>query len=70
MQRSFGRVIRRRREAAGYSQEAMAFRAGVHRTYVSLLERGKGNPSLTVVVRLATVLESTLTSLMREVERR
>ena len=63
-------MIRRRREAAGYSQEAMAFRAGVHRTYVSLLERGKGNPSLTVVVRLATVLESTLTSLMREVERR
>ena len=70
MQREFGRAFRRRREAAGLSQEDTAFRARVHRTYVSLIERGRANPSLTVIVRLASVLDATLSSLMREVERR
>ena len=54
----------------GLSQEAFAFRAEVHRTYISLMERGLGNPSLTVIVRMINVLGSTLTSVMREVERR
>ena len=68
MQRGFGRAVRRRREAVGLSQEAMAFEAGVHRTFVSLIERGLGNPSLTVMVRLAAALECSLASLMREAE--
>ena len=70
MQKEFGRAIRRRRERAGLSQEAAAFRSGVHRTYVGLIERGLGNPSLTVIVRLADALGTSLTSLMREVEGR
>ena len=70
VQKRLGRVIRRRREAADLSQEDLAFQAGVHRTYVSMLERGTGNPSLAVIVRLANVLDASLTSLMQEVESR
>jgi transcriptional regulator with XRE-family HTH domain len=41
------------RQAKGLSQEAFADVAGIHRTYVSDLERGARNPTITVVDRLA-----------------
>jgi transcriptional regulator with XRE-family HTH domain len=63
-------VVRRRREAADVSQEALADRAGLHRTYVSLLERGLRNPSLVVIEKLATALDTSMTSLVGEVESR
>ena len=69
LQQRFGSVIRRRREAKGISQEDLAFRAGLHRTYVSLLERGQRNPSLVVMSKLAGALDTTMTSLVRGVER-
>ena len=62
-------MIRRRREAKGVSQEDLASRAGLHRTYVSLLERGHRNPSLAVISQLAGALDTTMTSLVRGVER-
>lgn len=65
---SFGRVIRRRREAAGLSQEDLALEADVHRTYVSILERGAGNPSLSVIDALATVLGTSIAALFEEAE--
>ena len=64
----FGRVIRKRREATDVSQEALADRAGLHRTYISLLERGLRNPSLTVIAKLAKALGTTMTSLVSELE--
>jgi transcriptional regulator with XRE-family HTH domain len=48
-----GLHIRRRREAEGWSQEDYADRAGIHRTYVSDIERGRRNPTVTVVEKLA-----------------
>ncbi|WP_348652851.1 helix-turn-helix transcriptional regulator [Polyangium sp. y55x31] len=48
----------------------MADRANLHRTYISLLERGKRNPSLNVVQALATALGTTMTRLVSEVEAR
>ena len=63
-----GSVIRSRREVAGMSQEALAAEADVHRTYVSQLERGIGNPSLDVLGRIAAVLGSSLTSIVAEWE--
>lgn len=47
------RNLRRNREAKGWSQEEFADRAGIHRTYVSDLEGGKRNPTISVVERLA-----------------
>jgi transcriptional regulator with XRE-family HTH domain len=45
--------LRKLRQAKGLSQEAFADVAGIHRTYVSDLERGARNPTITVVDRLA-----------------
>ena len=55
----FGRRVRRQREALEprLSQEALADRAGVHRTYVGHLERGEVNPTLWNIIRLADALE-------------
>jgi transcriptional regulator with XRE-family HTH domain len=64
----FGKVIRRRREAAGFSQEALAEEAGLHRTYISLLERGLRTPTIEVVRQLAEALDTTMVGLMGEVE--
>ena len=45
--------LRRLRQAKGLSQEKFAFEAGIHRTYISDLERGARNPTITVVEKLA-----------------
>jgi transcriptional regulator with XRE-family HTH domain len=52
-----GKNVRRLREARGWSQEDYADRAGIHRTYVSDIERGRRNPTITVVEKLAGPLE-------------
>jgi len=69
LQQRFGRVLRRRREAGALSQEALASRAGLHRNYVGLLERGERMPSLLVVQRLAKALATTMADLVGELER-
>jgi transcriptional regulator with XRE-family HTH domain len=48
--------LRRLREAKGLSQEAFAHEAGIHRTYISDLERGARNPTIIVVGKLAAAL--------------
>jgi transcriptional regulator with XRE-family HTH domain len=48
-----GRNLRRLREEQGWSQEDFADRAGIHRTYVSDIERGRRNPTIAVVEKLA-----------------
>lgn len=62
-------MLKRRREAAGKSQEALAAEAGLHRNYVGLLERGKQVPSILVVEKLAAALGTSMSSLFREVEK-
>ena len=51
-----GRNVRRLRVGKDLSQEAFADEAGIHRTYVSDIERGSRNPTITVVERLAVAL--------------
>lgn len=58
LRRSFGRNLRRLRKARGDSQEALAFRAEVHRTEVGLLERGERDPGFNVIMKLAGALEA------------
>ena len=67
---AFGAVIRRLRVSAGISQEELAARAGLHRTYVSILERGKKSATLDVVAALAEVLGKAPHALVRAAERR
>ena len=68
LEKRFGQIVRRRRERAGLSQAAVALEAGLHPTYISLLERGLRNPSLVTVAVLAGALETTMTSLVKELE--
>jgi transcriptional regulator with XRE-family HTH domain len=69
LQRRFGQVLRRRRQEAGLSQEALAEQAKLHRNYVGLLERGLRMPTILVVQQLAKGLGTNMTELLAEVER-
>ena len=54
---AFGARVRELRLARGLSQEQLAERAGLHRTYVSSLERGRRNVGLDNILDLAAALE-------------
>jgi transcriptional regulator with XRE-family HTH domain len=66
---AFGLVVRRRREQLGLSQEAFADQAGVHRTYISSIERGKVQVGIGIAHKLAQALGVPLSTLWRDVEK-
>ena len=53
---AFGRVLRRQRKDSGLSQEQLALDAGVQRNYVSLLELGRNQPTISIIFKLADAL--------------
>ena len=59
-----GKNLRRLREEKGWSQEAFAHEANIHRTYVSDIERGARNPTITVVEKLAKPLDVSAAALL------
>jgi len=65
---SFGKLIAKRRNALGISQEEFAERADLDRTYISGLERGVRNPSLTAIVKVAKGFGVTTEELLRGLE--
>jgi transcriptional regulator with XRE-family HTH domain len=67
---AFGQIVRERRLAAGLSQEELAHEAGLHRTFISMIERGTRNPSLEVIRKLAQGLNTTAASLVDDTERK
>lgn len=52
----FGRAVRRRRRELDLTQEALAERAGVHRSYIANVERGEINPSLENIEKIVEAL--------------
>lgn len=60
----FGLAVRTTRREKGLSQEGLAYAAGIHRTYVSDIERGRRNPSLTTMIRIAEALDTDLPTLV------
>lgn len=54
---AFGKVLRNLRSERGLSQEALALEAGIQRNYVSLIERGINQPTITIIFKLAAALE-------------
>ena len=64
LSKAFGIAVRARRQALGYSQEILAERAGLHPTYISMVERGARNPTLDVAARVARALRIGLPSLI------
>ncbi|MEV0269702.1 helix-turn-helix transcriptional regulator [Hamadaea sp. NPDC050747] len=65
---AFGLAVRRARTELGMSQERLAAIAGLDRTYVSGLERGKRNPTLTTQKRLAAALGVSIADLVIRAE--
>jgi transcriptional regulator with XRE-family HTH domain len=64
----FAENVRRIRAQRGLSQEALGDASGLHRTEISLLERGAREPRLTTIVRLARALKVKPARLLEDVE--
>ena len=60
-----GLNVQRLRHKAGLSQEECAHRAKVHQTYLSGVERGKRNPTVTVLQRIAQALGADIEDLVK-----
>jgi transcriptional regulator with XRE-family HTH domain len=54
---AFGQAVRAIRNRRGVSQESLALECGLDRTYISGIERGTRNPSLTNILKIAAALE-------------
>jgi transcriptional regulator with XRE-family HTH domain len=63
---AFGRVIKEKREALDLTQEELADRAAVDRSYMSSIERGVQNVGLVIAAQLATALGTTLADVFSE----
>jgi transcriptional regulator with XRE-family HTH domain len=61
----FGQNLRRKREILGISQEDLAEKAGLHRTYIGSVERGERNVSIDNMERLAVAVGSTIEQLLK-----
>lgn len=64
---AFARNLRRAREKAGLSQEALAERADMHRNAIALLEAGKRDPKVSTVAKLAKALGVKASDLLKGV---
>ena len=64
----FGNVLKQLRNDKGLSQEELGFESGYHRTYISLLERGKKSPSLKTIFQLAKALDVDPSEIMKRLQ--
>ena len=64
----YGQAVRKIRLERGISQEELADRCGLHRTYISDIDLGKRNLSLENIERIAISLNKTLPEFFKEVE--
>lgn len=64
----FGKVVRRRRERLGLSQEEFALKANMHRTYVSSIELAKVDVGIAMARRVAKSLGTSLSNMVRNAE--
>lgn len=60
-----GTNVRKRRQERGITQEQLAFAAEIDLTYVGGIERGKRNPSIVVLARIAAALEAEPSELLK-----
>lgn len=60
----FGRNVQNHRRALGMSQEQLADRAGVHRTYIGMIERAEKNITLCNIERIANALDLSISDLV------
>lgn len=68
LSKAFGEIVRLHRRNSNLTQEEIAERAGIHATYVGLVERGERNCSIDIAVAIAASLGSPLSVLIAEAE--
>lgn len=68
IKRKFGDKMRQIRKKKRISQEELAFRAGLHRTYISDVERGSRNISIENIEKIATALNVHMTDLFKYID--
>ena len=56
IQEKFGKKVKELRQKQGISQEELAYRAGLHRTYIGMIERGEKNITIKNIEKLAKAL--------------
>jgi len=61
----FGRIVRKKRKGKNLSQEALADLAGLHRTYIGMIERGEKNVTLTNIKKIAKALDCSMSELVK-----
>lgn len=61
---AFGKRLADLRKASGLSQESFAYKCGVDRTYIGIVERGEKSPTLNTLDKIAKGLNITLSHLM------
>ena len=61
-----GLNLQRLRRDKGFSQEELADRAQIHQTYLSGVERGRRNPTITVLQRIAEALDADIVDLLEK----
>jgi transcriptional regulator with XRE-family HTH domain len=66
----FPEVLRELRQARGISQEELAERAGLHRTYISQIERGIKIPTLRSLEQIAVALNTSVSTIVKRMEER
>lgn len=64
----FGKRITRLRQCRAMSQEELATKAGVHRTYIGMIERGEKNITILTMLRVTTALDVKLSDLLKGFE--
>jgi transcriptional regulator with XRE-family HTH domain len=62
----FGRRVRHARMKRGFSQEELAARAGVHRTYIGMIERAEKNITLVNIKKIADALQLKISRLVKD----
>jgi transcriptional regulator with XRE-family HTH domain len=67
---TFGLVLRELRQGAGLTQEQLGFEADLRRTFVSVLELGQQQPTLTTILKLASALGISAAEMVALVESR
>ncbi len=65
---AFGKIVAGLRLSARISQEELADRAGIHRTYVSQIERGLKSPTIVMLLKLAKALDTPASKIVRHLE--
>lgn len=61
-------VLRHNRHKVGFSQEELAYKCNLDRTYISLLERGKRNPTLNVIFSISSAFDLPTSEFVKQIE--